>query len=63
MPSRVTPCTISNERFLKQLEGLQEFKIVAYNLNNIRYSDDTVLMTNSEKKPKRSRDMAFILDI
>ena len=32
---------------IKELEGI---RLNGYNINNIRYTDDTVLVTDSEKK-------------
>ncbi|XP_037779155.1 uncharacterized protein LOC119575579 [Penaeus monodon] len=39
-----------SELILRELEGLQEFVIGGHNMNNIRYADDTVLISESEGK-------------
>ena len=33
-------------------EAQAEIKIAGININNLRYSDDTILMAESEEKPK-----------
>ncbi|XP_037794114.1 uncharacterized protein LOC119589587 [Penaeus monodon] len=39
-----------SELILRELEGLQGFVIGGHNMNNIRYADDTVLISESEGK-------------
>ena len=37
-------------------EAQAEIKIAARNINNLRYADDTTLMEESEKEPKKPLD-------
>eukprot|EP00795_Rhopilema_esculentum_P009669 gene9669-biopygen2063 len=39
-----------SELFLRELDGMQEFIIGGHNMNNLRYADDTVLISESAEK-------------
>ena len=39
-----------SEIILREVEGLQGFVIGGHNMNNLRYADDTVLISESEDK-------------
>lgn len=45
-------CNLYSETSLRALEDWPEFIIHAYNLNNINYTNDTVLMKDSKGKIK-----------
>ena len=38
------------EMIMREIKELEEIKLNGYNINNIRYTDDTVLGADSEEK-------------
>ena len=45
---------INSEMILRNLENYPGVKINGENMNNIRYTDDTVLIADSEEKPTKA---------
>ena len=45
---------IYSEMILRVLEDIEGVKVGGYNCNNLRYTNDTVLITSSEKKPPKN---------
>ena len=39
---------------MRALKGMPGIKVGGYNMNNIRYADDTVLIADNEKGPQEN---------
>ena len=39
---------------MRALKGMPGIKVGGYNMNNIRYADDTVLIADNEKEPQEN---------
>ena len=46
------PCNIYREMILRNIEQHEGIKVGDYNINHLRYANDTVLITDSEEKPQ-----------